>query len=388
MALSARLADAQRRLAAAGLAGLICRLPEHLVMLAGYWPVIARSALLLPAEGAPVLCAPAMEADALRRTSVEDVRLFPVWKLGDPPPEESLRRLLRDAVHSLGLRARPVGVEGSGDEEIAPPQKVVEAWRPAAASAALLQDLGCDLVDASPLLQRLRLCKTPDEVDRLRLSAEIAGFGIAAFRAALEEGRTEAEVAAAVEQAIHAQGTGYRGTVHARAQALVFSGTARLAAVGWGYAPSTARPLQRGDLVMLELCTVADGYYTDLTRMGVVGSPSPGQQEFLDAVALAQQAAIAAIRPGARAADVDRAARETLRGRGLEEHFIHITGHGLGFRYHEPAPLLHPGSTDELEEGMVTSVEPGVYHPAFGGVRIEDDVAVTAAGADVLSAGR
>ncbi len=83
---------------------------------------------------------------------------------------------------------------------------------------------------------------------------------------------------------------------------------------------------------------------------------------------------------------MDRAARDILQARGLGEYFIHLTGHGLGFRYHEGIPLLYPGAPDVLEEGMVASVEPGVYGPDFGGVRIEDNVVITAGGAQVLPA--
>jgi Xaa-Pro aminopeptidase len=218
---------------------------------------------------------------------------------------------------------------------------------------------------------------------RLRVAREIAGFGLEAFGSAVQPGRTEAEVAADVERAILA-GTGYKGTAHARAEALVFSGTERLDRVSWGYATSTARRIERGELVMLELCTVADGYYSDLTRMATAGPPSARQEELIAAVTAAQRAAIAAVRPGVTGDAVDRAARDMLRAHGLADAFIHITGHGLGFRYHESVPMLYPGAENVLAEGMVTSIEPGIYGSKFGGIRIEDNVAVTADGVEVL----
>jgi Xaa-Pro dipeptidase len=92
-----------------------------------------------------------------------------------------------------------------------------------------------------------------------------------------------------------------------------------------------------------------------------------------------------AVRPGAAWAAVDAAAREVLRARGYGDAFIHHTGHGLGFRYHEGIPFLHPAAQGTLEEGMVTSIEPGIYGRGYGGIRIEDDVAVGPAGPVVLS---
>jgi len=383
-ALRVRIAGVQAALAEERLAGLIVRLPEHLVLLAGYWPMLGRSALVLPASGEPVLIAPEMERESLSRTFVSDIRTFPVWKLGDPPPDEGLARRLRDAVSERHLRGERIGVERSADEELAPTQKLTEPWHPTGPAQAILETLGADLHDVTPLLTRLRARKTPAELERLRVSREIAGFGLRAFSGAVEEGRTEAEVAAEVERAVMARGTGYKGTVHARAEALVFSGAERLNRVSWGLAASTPRRMERGDLVMLELSTVADGYYSDLTRMATAGPATARQEALLAAVAAAQRAAIRAVRQGATGDAVDRAAREVLRAEGLADHFIHITGHGLGFRYHESIPLLYPGAEDVLAEGMVTSVEPGIYAPSFGGIRIEDNVAVTADGAEVL----
>lgn len=388
VALRDRVAGVQAALDEERLSGLVARLPENVVMLAGYWPVIGRSAVVVPVRGDPVLIAPEMERDALARTFIRDIRTFPVWKLSDPPPDEGLRRVLADAVAGLRLRGTRVGVERSPDEDLAPTQKVTEPWHPAVATSTMFTGLGVELADISPLLTRLRARKTPAELERIRVANEIAAFGLRAFSAAVAAGRTEAEVAADVERVILARGTGYKGTVHARAEALVFSGSERLHRVSWGYAPSTARRLARGELVMLELCTVADGYYSDLTRMATVGPPSARQQELLEAVAIAQQAAIAAVRPGVTGDAVDRAARDALKAKGLADQFIHLTGHGLGFRYHESVPFLYPGADNVLAEGMVTSVEPGIYSPESGGIRIEDNVAVTARGSEVLSSER
>ncbi|MEW6045276.1 MAG: Xaa-Pro peptidase family protein [Bacillota bacterium] len=379
-----RLEQARAAMRSEGLKALVCRLPENIVMLSGYWPVIGRSAVILPDDGEPVLLAPDMERQALERAFVKDIRTFRVWKLQDPAPEASLARLIADFAASHGLAGKRVGSE-MAFEDIAPTQKVLEPWGVAAPAHRMLQDAGLQVVDATELLMRLRARKTADELERIRVANEIAQFGVGAFVREARPGIAEHELAAAVEHAVMLHGTGYRGAIHARAQALIFSGTARLHEVGWGYAPNTTRRIQPGELVMLELCVVADGYYCDITRMAVAGQPSARQQELLSVVREAQKAALSAIRPGATGDQVDRAARDALKRHGLEDAFVHITGHGLGLRYHERYPQLCPGSNDVLEPGMVTSVEPGIYAPDFGGIRLEDNVVVTQQGCQVLS---
>jgi Xaa-Pro aminopeptidase len=116
----------------------------------------------------------------------------------------------------------------------------------------------------------------------------------------------------------------------------------------------------------------------------VAGKPTSEQLGIFDLVRQAQQAAIAAIRPGVTGGQVDEAARRVIRDAAYGEFFPHITGHGLGFRYHESAPILAPGAAERLQEGELTSVEPGIYKKPAGGFRIEDDVLVTADGSEVL----
>jgi Xaa-Pro dipeptidase len=136
---------------------------------------------------------------------------------------------------------------------------------------------------------------------------------------------------------------------------------------------------------MVELATVVDGYWSDLTRMAVAGEPSPRQREIYELIRKAQRAAIESLRPGVPAEEVDAAARKIIREAGYGDYFVHITGHGVGYRYHELIPLLAPGVRMPLEAGMVCTVEPGIYILGFGGVRIEDNVAVTANGPQILS---
>ena len=162
-----------------------------------------------------------------------------------------------------------------------------------------------------------------------------------------------------------------------------------------------ARPGDRvitpGDLVLLDFGGVRDGYCVDLSRTGCVGVPLPEAAQLLDAVLEAQDAAIAAVRPGRRGSEVDGAARDVLSRYHLGEAFGHSTGHGLGLEVHEEPRLgrrprgVHGRAEDEidpvLQVGMVFTIEPGAYIPGLGGVRIEDDVLVTHEGCDVLTPG-
>jgi Xaa-Pro aminopeptidase len=128
---------------------------------------------------------------------------------------------------------------------------------------------------------------------------------------------------------------------------------------------------------MIELAVVADGYWSDLTRVVIAGEPTKKQREVYTVVLEAQKAAIEKMRPGVIFSEVDNAARQVIERAGYGQHFVHITGHGIGFRYHEFIPLLAPQAKGKLAAGMASSVEPGIYIPDWGGIRIEDNIVVT-----------
>jgi Xaa-Pro aminopeptidase len=145
--------------------------------------------------------------------------------------------------------------------------------------------------------------------------------------------------------------------------------------------------LERGEPVLVHCNSYVDGYWTDLTRTYVLGPPDGQLMRIYEAIMRARAAAFDVIRPGARAADVDRAAREVLARWGYADAFKHATGHGVGFSAidHGERPRIHPASSDILESGMVFNVEPGVYIPGLGGVRDCNMVAVTESGYELLS---
>jgi Xaa-Pro aminopeptidase len=150
------------------------------------------------------------------------------------------------------------------------------------------------------------------------------------------------------------------------------------------HAQPTAAPLKSGDLVVVDMGAVQDGYCSDMTRMLFLGQPTAKVKRTYRAVLEAQLAATDAVRAGATTVGVDRAAREVLKGYGLDQAFIHSTGHGLGLEIHEP-PRIGKRDKKRLQTGMAITIEPGVYLEGFGGIRIEDTVIVTDKGCEVLT---
>ena len=238
------------------------------------------------------------------------------------------------------------------------------------------------LVSTTGLIEAGRMVKDEDEIARFRTAGRLlAGVVPAALRLA-RAGRTEREIAADIECALAAAGFEDRAF-----ETIVASGPAS----ALPHARPGNRRLSPGDMVVLDFGGVYDGYCVDLSRTASVGPPGAEAVRLHASVLAAQAAAIAAVRPGARASAVDEAARGVLRERGLAEAFQHGTGHGLGLEVHEapriaPAARLQgPGADVVLEAGMVITIEPGVYIPGAGGVRVEDDVLVTASGSELLT---
>jgi Xaa-Pro dipeptidase len=373
-----RLRETMRR---ERLDALVCRLPEHVLMLTGYWPLCSWVYAVFPLEGEGACILPDTEEQEAR-AGLFDTRCltYPFGTRDSPAQDPSLLRLLAP----LARGWKRVGWEASSDLS-APAWNAAEMHMPSGRSRALLeQAFGARrLVDASGLLRGEQAVKTPPEIEGVRKANRIANLGIEEFSRRVVPGASGVELAAAVEAAVMVRGTGFEGARRVRGFAQVAVGEE--SARGWRPAEiTTTRRLARGEIALLELAVVADGFWCDRTRARTAGEPTDAQREAHDLVARSQAAAIAAVRPGVTGAEVDEAGRRIIREAGRDRQFMHITGHGLGYRYHEYAPLLAPRSPDLLQAGMIHSVEPGVYDNSFGGIRIEDDVLVTETEAEVL----
>jgi Xaa-Pro aminopeptidase len=151
------------------------------------------------------------------------------------------------------------------------------------------------------------------------------------------------------------------------------------------HARPSGRQVERGELVVIDFGCVVDGYCSDMTRTVSVGDPGADARHVWDVVRESQWAGREAVRAGADCAEVDRACRDVIAAAGWADKFVHGTGHGVGLEIHE-APRVAATARDTLEPGSVVTVEPGVYLPGVGGVRIEDTVVVTPNGSDPLTA--
>jgi len=371
-------------MADAGFDALIVRLPENVLLLSGHWPLVGTSFLYFPAVGRPLCVVPHCdEKEAQEELWEAECVPYLSGVLGAGDPYEEILKTLRRVIG--GRRLGRVGYE-AGFESVAPAWNTAEGAIPAAATRALLAGAAGEgsLTDATALLCDLRSRKTPLEQEKLRCANEIAAMGLAAFAGKVDIGVSGVDLVACVEQAVLLKGTGHGGARRVRAFAQVTTGVHETVT---GFRPmviSTSRKLDNGEIAMLELGVVADGFWSDRTRVRVAGTPAARQQEVFEVIRAAQQAAVSAVKPGIAAGAVDEAARRIVREAGYEKEFVHVTGHGVGLRYHEPVPLVCPGSATVLEQGMVHSVEPGIYQAGFGGMRLEDDVFVTAEGSEVL----
>ncbi len=235
--------------------------------------------------------------------------------------------------------------------------------------------LKSSLEPVSGWIERLRMVKSPEEIELIRRSVETNSRAFDMASRHLRAGITENDFAAEIEyrmRKLGAERPAFETIVAAGARSAL------------PHAAPTAARIKPRDLVMVDMGAFERGYASDMTRMFYLGTPGPRVRRLYAAVLRAQQAAIAAVRPGVEAGAVDRAARSELQAAGLAAAFVHSTGHGLGLEIHE-APRLGKGESLKLEPGMTVTIEPGAYIEGYGGIRIEDTVVVTAAGCEVLT---
>jgi Xaa-Pro aminopeptidase len=294
---------------------------------------------------------------------------------------DAIREPLSHVIRQRKLEGARVGYE---DGPAFQPASYVSLYLYGDAMAEVLDR--CKLQPAGDLLSHMKAVLTPIELDRLGRACRIAQCAFQEGAGALCPGRKETSVAATFRAPLSVVGTGYEGVSRADGAVFCMSGPNSAKAFA-AYARSRARELELGDFVMIHCTSHADGYWTDITRTYCVKIATQRQHEIYSLILDAAKAAFEAVRPGARAADVDRVARAVFRADACADACKHGIGHGVGYAAisHNALPRIHPASPDVLECGMVFSIEPALYFDGFGGARHCDMVAVTENGAELLT---
>jgi Xaa-Pro dipeptidase len=311
-----------------------------------------------PVDGDPIIVAGSLEESKITGGAPYPVRHF-VYSDTDGPGTA-----FRQAALALQLGQGRLGVEARR-------MRVMELHLVEEAFA------NATVEPAEDVFAALRMAKDEAEVALMRQAVQIAERALAAVLPKIRAGMTERQVAA--ELVVETLRAG--SDAELPFAPIVASGPNS----ALPHAFVTERVIQRGDLLTLDWGAAAQGYFADLTRTFAVGEVDSELRKIHDLVRAANEAGRAAVRPGAACASVDAAARRVIADGGYGEFFVHRVGHGLGLEGHEE-PSMHGRNEMRLEAGMTFTVEPGIYLPGRGGVRIEDDVVVTADGGESLSA--
>ncbi|MEK4517992.1 Xaa-Pro peptidase family protein [Paenibacillus sp. FSL H8-0122] len=353
--MNAALQQLEQDMAAGKLDALLVTDPKHVYYLTGFAsnPHERFLGLLLIRGENPVLIVPALDAEAAHAAS--SVKTILTHSDTDNPYALLKSRFGSVSPGSIGIEKEHFSVSRY--------ELLTEA-----VAAGSYQDIG-------HLLRAMRAVKTPEEVRIMQHAAELVEEVLRQGLAHVKAGVSEIELVAELEylmKKVGASGPSF--------DTMVLSG------------PKTALPhgvpgerlIQPGDLLMFDLGVYAGGYASDITRTFAVGEVDSRLRDIYNAVLAANEAGIAASVAGASFGSVDKAARDVIEAAGYGEYFMHRVGHGLGMDTHE-YPSLHGLNTDIIQNGNVFTVEPGIYVPGLGGVRIEDDVRVTAEGPQTLT---
>jgi Xaa-Pro dipeptidase len=342
---------------------LLCH-PESIAHLSGFsepiedWPVAnpflggPTFLALLPASTRLVLADCYQKHAQTARVPQTTYRSYDIHRPPDPAGE------LMAVLDEIGLEPGPVGVEVG-----ILPSLIAEA----------LKARGCELVPIDDLVVTARRRKLPVEVAAIRRAGELADIVQSTVRELAVAGQSEAELAGLAQAAMyHHAGRRVPAVLHLTAG----KGTET------GGAEPTGNILNKGDILLTDTSPWIDGAWSDTCSVIVVGQPSDEQQKMFDAVRRALDLAIKLCRPGAIACEVDSAVRESLAEWG--ETYHHHTGHGIGASWSEE-PRIVPYNRMQIEEDMVLAVEPAIYRPGFGGMRLEDVFIVRASGNERLT---
>lgn len=355
---SQRLARLQEEIPAHGLDGMALMPGPNMVYISGIHSHLSERPIVLfiPADDEPAIVIPTLEAMKAEAAGILPDRIFS-WS-----DQEGYAGAFQQACAHLELSDYLLGVE---------------ALRMRVLEFELLHRFapGVQMTHAEPVMDSLRLRKDAGEVDAMRRAVAVAEQAMEQLLPRIKIGQTEKEIAAMLVQELTQAGA------HGVAFGPIVSSGPNSASP---HAVPTDRPIQSGDLLVIDWGALVDDYPSDITRTFAVGEISAEFERIYEIVREANAAGVVAAGPGASGQSIDRITRAVIDKAGYGEYFIHRTGHGLGLETHEH-PSIVEGETEELPAGAVFTVEPGIYLPGRGGVRIEDNVLLTADGREVLT---
>jgi len=358
---------------------LVVRAPDNMLYLTNYWCMKGYDAAIFPREGEPILIALEPQlSDAARNSWTKDIQLFKSYDERDPRPpqfraldltlEILKRRGLTDHV-AIELNMGTQSADRMVGEPTTPTQFYFDAFRKIAGKVS----------DSTPLLNEARSIKTSQEIERMRLANELAALAMDYTREHMRPGMKESEVGGMYEGFVHGLGVGYKGRVEmARAFTLVWSGKGIATFTATGY-----RPIQKNEPTLFEIWVCADGYWTDLTKNACPGELTPEYRNLLDLLLKVFNEAVKTARDGASFPDLDRLIRARITEGGYPGQPSHAICHGVGARAHE-FPYAHQAGSGAMRKNMVLAIEPGIYWPGGGGLRLEDNFLITETGNEKL----
>jgi Xaa-Pro aminopeptidase len=368
----AKLDRVRALMAEQGLDALVVRAPDNVLYLSNFWGMKGYETVVFPREGEPTLVTIEASADDAAGTAwPADVRLVAGYDPDDPrPPGARATDVAAEVAEGrIGLELS-LGTQAA-DRMVGEPTTFTQAY---------FNAFGPDVADATPLLNAARAVKTEQELERMRLANEIAAAAMEHAREQLQPGMPESEAGAIWNGWVHGHGTGYEGKVDlAHGFSLVWSGPGIRTFTATG-----SRPVRESEPTLFEIWVCADGYWCDHTKNLCPGELDPRYGELEEGLLGVYEAAVAHCRPGASLAELDLLIRDGIAELGYPGQPTHPVAHGVGARAHEP-PYAHQAGGGTIEEGMVLAIEPGCYWPEGGGLRVEDNFLITAAGAEKLS---
>jgi Xaa-Pro aminopeptidase len=370
---------------------IICRLPQNVLMLTGYQPILGNSFCLVSLNRSDEielrLAVPVDERDLIPDGTVVQIETFAEETLDYISNAiEAVRVPLGRLLNSANVTDRTVvGYEGV-HAPIA--TGYTQVGIPGPASFDLIRSLllGDYLRDATPILDELAAIKTEEEIQAIRCAEHVALQGFIAAHDAIHIGATEADIAADTTAALLCAGHATPGARHVQPYVHVMAGP-RAALAYRAFNLTSNAIIRQGDTVIVQIEIAINGYWAELTRTFFAGTISDEWRNAHQACMMAQNAALKLILDGAMARDIDKMARYILEQAGFGKYFKHGLGHGFGFQAinHAAIPKLHPVSNTVLRSGMVHNIEPAVYIEGQGGIRLNDNVVVRIDGNEVLS---